>query len=58
MMSGPALLNPQIAAYWAAPGIASAVTILNVQFRWIFAIIIIACLAEAGKGISRIIRNR
>lgn len=58
MMTGPALLNPQIAEYWAAPGMSSVVTMLNAQFHWIFVIVIIACLAEAGKGIYRIIRSK
>lgn len=58
MLTGPALLNPQMAELGVSQGLASAMVMLNLQFRWIFAIVIIACLAEAGKGIYRIVRNK
>jgi hypothetical protein len=60
MMNGPALLNPQIAEFGfseEAKMLSSIVPILNAQLRWVFIIIIAACLFEAGRGIYRIVRD-
>jgi hypothetical protein len=60
MLTGPALLNPQMAEFGMTPeavGFSSIVPELNIQMRWVFVLVIIICLFETGRGVYRIVRD-
>lgn len=54
MMAGPALLNTGM----MIGGNDMVMRIVQAQFKWIFVIIIVASVAEAGKIVYRIIKER
>lgn len=59
MMTGPALLNTELTFVGDAMKVLHTVMpILNMQFTWIFIIVIIACTVDMGKNVYRIIKDR
>lgn len=60
MMAGPALLNADIAVAGNASltdALGQVMPALAANFRWVFVLVIIGCVAEAGKSIYRIVRE-
>ena len=61
MIAGPALINPELLQA-AIPGsietAKNVVSILSVQFIWVYVIVIIVSVIEVGRGVYRIYKDR
>jgi hypothetical protein len=61
MMTGPALLNPDITLLGGtqiSTVFHQVMPMLNMQFRWVFVIVIIVCAVDIGKSIYRMIKEK